>query len=530
MSQYGAKTAAEKGLTAAQILNFYYPGTSRLSATGSMRVLLAAAPRDRLQVAPTASLTAVDTGNANAVYPLPTSIRGVAVRQWRLGVNAQGKAVLAYLQSAWTSYKTFVGDGKFVDPKLGYVTLLNPTTTRYSGALLAASAVANDLHRYTVNVVSLEQYVNGVVPSEMSPSWPATALQAQAVAARTYALFERAEHLGTLYDICDNTWCQVYGGLNATNSLATAAVTATKGVYLAYQGRPAFTQFSASNGGWESYGGYPYLPSKLDPYTPTAEQVYGRSYSWSKVDTPVAPLESAYPSIGSLRTITITSREGGTGAVWQGRVMSMRLTGTRGSAVVSGGSFAAIFGLSSTWFTLQVAPPPSPKPTTYAVGSHVASAWTSSMGQPIGPETATLAAGTTGYIQKFPNGSALVSSTFGTYRLAGTILQRWTPRASGWPTNAMTTQSAFGVQGWVQRFQGGRALIASKYGTFTSNGAILSVWRPSLRGWPTADLTSTTLHGRSGWLQTFRKGLSGSTYAFAPKPYGALTWFNGSPS
>lgn len=529
LSQYGAQGAAEKGLTASQILAFYYPGTTQSTATGAMRVLLSAAPRDSLQVAATSSLTVVDTA-ANAAYALPTAVAGVAVKQWRLGVNGQGKAVVSYLQTVWKSYRTLVGDGKFVDTKLGYVTLLNPSTRRYSGALLAASAVPNDLHRYTVNVVGLEQYVNGVVPTEMSPSWAPAALQSQAIAARTYGLFERAAHAGNFYDICDSTWCQVYGGINAESPLATQAVAATRGIYLAYQGRPAFTQFSASNGGWESYGGYPYLPSKADPYTPTAEQVYGRSYSWSKPDISVAPLENAYPSIGRLTSVTITSREGGTGAVWRGRVMAMTLSGTGGSVSISGGSFAAIFGLSSTWFTLQVAPPVSPKPAAYPVGTHVDSAWTSSVGQPVGPETPETISGMVGYVQRFASGYALVNSSFGTYRLSGSILQRWSSNASGWPTSAMTSQTVFGVQGWIQRLSGGRALIASKYGVFASNGAILAAWQPAQRGWPTADLASTMLHGRAGWLQTFRKGLSGSTYVFAAKPYGAITWFTGSPA
>lgn len=524
LSQYGAQAAAQQGLTAASILDFYYPGTSRATTSGTIRVLLTAAPRDSLQVQPTSSLTVVDTGNGNASYALPASIGGVAVKQWRLGVNAQGKAVVSYLKTSWTAYRTLVGDGKFVDPSLGYVTLLNPSVKRYAGALLAASASPGDLHRSTVNVVDLEKYVDGVVPAEMSPSWPAAALQAQAIAARTYALFERAARAGSYYDICDTTACQVYGGLGATATASNAAVAATKGVYLSYGARPAFTQFSASNGGWESYGGYPYLPSKLDPYTPTAEQVYGRSYSWSKPTISVTPLENAYPSIGALRSVVITSREGGTGAVWQGRVITMTLNGSAGSVPITGSDFAGIFGLSSTWFTLQVSAP------TYAVGSHVKSGWTASLGNPIGPEIAATVHGVTGYYQRYPHGYALANSPYGTFKLNGSILMTWSPTVNGWPTTAMVSRTAFGIEGWTQRFQGGRALIASRYGVFSSNGTILAAWTPTLRGWPTANLTSTTLGGRSGWVQTFGRGATGSDYAFAAKPSGAVAWHSGTPS
>ena len=586
LSQYGAEVAAQKGLTASQILAFYYPGTSHATATGTIRVRLDAAPRDSLQVAPTSTLTVVDTGNGNS-YALPTSMGGVAVKQWRLGVNSSGKAVVAYLQSAWSAYKTLVGDGKFVDSSLGYVTLLNPSTKKYRGTLLAASTYPGDLHRTTVNVVGLEYYVNGVVPSEMSPSWPAAALQAQAVAARTYALFERAAHAGSYYDICDTTWCQVYGGMNAAQATSNQAVYATKGLYLSYGGKPAFTQFSASNGGWESYGGYPYLPSKSDPYTPTAEEVYGRSYSWAKTNIPVTPLENAYPGIGTLKSVTITSREGGTGAVWQGRVMAMTLTGTRGSVGISGDTFAAIFGLSSTWFTLQVAS----TQTTYAVGSHVQSGWTSSLGQPIGPEQAVTAYGITGYVQRYPNSYALINSSYGTYQVNGAIFGAWAKSHFGWPTGtayavtaggttgvqedfgrgtsaparafwnnqtrttfvlggailgrykrlggtttlgwpiaASTTATSFNVRGWVQTFQNGQALIDSSYGVFASSGAIFANWQSNLYGWPTMDLTRSVVHGQSGWLQRFSKGSSGPDYAFTTSTSGPVVWTNGTPS
>ena len=206
--------------------------------------------------------------------------------------------------------------------------------------------------------------------------------------------------------------------------------------------------------------------------------------------------------------------------------MAMKLIGSAGSVTISGGAFAAIFGLSSTWFTLEVAAPR----TTYAVGSHVRSGWTSSLGQPIGPEVQATFQGVSGYYQRFPKGYALANSSFGTYRLNGAILQKWSPTVNGWPTGAMTSQTAFAVYGWTQHFQGGRALIASPYGVYASSGTILAAWRAAQRGWPTVSLTSTTLHGRAGWLQRFRKGSTGSDYAFAVKPGGAVTWYSGTPT
>lgn len=355
LSQYGAKGAAEKGLSTSQILSFYYPGTTPAQAGGSIRVLLSI-PGDPLQVVPTASLTALDTGNGSSVA-LPTSLNGQPVKQWSMGTDSSGATVLYYLQNSWIAYRTFIGDGEFLDPQLGYVTLAAPWGKQYSGALLAASPVRGQRQRAVVNIVNLEDYTASVTPAEMPSSWPPSALAAQAVAARTYAVSSRASHAGSYYDICDTTWCQVYAGRSSQAASTNQAVANTSGVYLAYQGQPAFTQFSSSNAGWESDGGKPYLPSKADPYTPTPEQLYGRDYSWSSTVSASA-LQKAYPAIGTLRAITITGREGGAGAVWGGRVTSMTLSGSAGSVAISGDRFSAIYGLASTWVTIKAAPDP----------------------------------------------------------------------------------------------------------------------------------------------------------------------------
>src|SRR5664279_4659582 len=117
----------------------------------------------------------------------------------------------------------------------------------------------------------------GVVPREMPASWAGAAVRAQAIAARTYAVYERA-HAGTSpYDICDTDQCQVYGGMrhyDAAGNLAysddPAAVSATKHQTLRYAGHTIFSQFSASDGGWTVDGGQPYLAARADPYETAA--------------------------------------------------------------------------------------------------------------------------------------------------------------------------------------------------------------------------------------------------------------------
>ena len=119
-------------------------------------------------------------------------------------------------------------------------------------------------------MLPLDRYVQGVVPSEVPTSWPADAVRAQAVAARTYAAFER-EAATDYYDICDTTSCQVYGGLSAEDAAANDAVRATRGRVVLYEGLPAFTQFSSSNGGYSSAGSQPYLVAQPDPYEASSD-------------------------------------------------------------------------------------------------------------------------------------------------------------------------------------------------------------------------------------------------------------------
>lgn len=228
--------------------------------------------------------------------------------------------------------------------------------------------------------------------------------------------------------------------------------------------------------------------------------------------------------------------------------------------------------------------------TTYSVDPHVASAWTSSMGYPTGRVSTVTAFGVTGYIQSFPNGAALISSKYGTFASSGPVLQSWSPTRYGWPTTAltavtahgtsgfqqrfaegsvttarafvssinpnaiwvngsilgrydalggtrimgwplvtMTSQTAFNLKGYIQKFQSGRALVSSTYGVFASNGAIYAAWKPTVRGWPTADLAATTYRSKAGWLQTFRRGSTGPDFAFIARLSTVVTWTTGTP-
>lgn len=100
-----------------------------------------------------------------------------------------------------------------------------------------------------VNLVNIEEYLMGVMSSEMPAKFPTNALRSQAVLARTYALKHLGKHKSHGYDLCDTQNCQVYGGIHAESETGNAAVEATMGEVLLYNKKPIEAVFSANCGG-----------------------------------------------------------------------------------------------------------------------------------------------------------------------------------------------------------------------------------------------------------------------------------------
>jgi SpoIID/LytB domain protein len=343
MSQHGAQGAARRGLTYRQILAFYYPGTRRSTVSTGLRVLLTADTTPDLQVRPRAGLTLRDRGD-DATYRLP---RLGGVTRWRVAVRG-GRNVVEYDRGGWHRWRpggraALVGGAAFYAP--GPVTLVTPSGDRaYRGRLRAVAPTPGSADRDTVNVVPLESYVKGVIPAEMPASWHPQAVRAQAVAARTYAVWNRDQNPSRYYQICDTTACQVYGGVAAEHPLASAAVDATAGEVRTWRGAAAFTQFSASSGGWTAAGSAPYLPARRDPYDDWPGNTV---HDWT-VRVRASTLERAYPAIGTLRRIRVTSRDGH--GEWGGRVLRAVLVGGKARRVVTGDAVRSAAGLRSTWF------------------------------------------------------------------------------------------------------------------------------------------------------------------------------------
>lgn len=344
MSQYGAEGAARQGLSWQQITSFYYPGTRQAKVTSVVKVLISADTSRDVVVAPRSGLKVKDMATREW-WELP--VKGAT--RWRLEV-ASGRTVVDYLTDRWRRWRVLSGDGAFTAGGRAITLYVGATPRRYRGTLVAASPSAGSTDRDTVNWLHIDNYVKGVIPQEMPASWSPAAVRSQAVAARTYASYERQYPRARHYEICDTTACQVYGGYDAEDARANDAVRATAGVILTYGGRPAFTQFGSSSGGWTSANQFSYLPSRQDPYDGWAGNAH---HDWT-LTLDVARIERAWPGVGNLRGIRFTSREGA--GEWRGRAWRLELSGTRNGVAtvvrVSGDDFRSRLGLRSTYFTV----------------------------------------------------------------------------------------------------------------------------------------------------------------------------------
>ena len=168
-----------------------------------------------------------------------------------------------------------------------------------------------------VNIVGLEDYVKGVVPNEMSNSWPIEALKAQAVAARSYALSLGTKHSAHHFDICFDVDCQAYYGRAKAGANSDAAVDQTAGQVAIYNGKLAQTFYYSSNGGasesvstvWGSnQASYPYLVGKIDPYEAAANINNNWTYSISGASLAAKLRGIGYASVGnSITSIAVAS-------------------------------------------------------------------------------------------------------------------------------------------------------------------------------------------------------------------------------
>lgn len=341
LSQYGAQGAALRGVKSHQILASYYPGTTAEQFVREVRVLITGDNDDDLVVRAEPGLSIADYG-AHKAYKLPDN----GARLWKL-FTSYGVTKVSYLSAndGWVRYAlggkpALDGVGEFRSSK--YVLNLRTKSgdRKYRGAM-------RYIYKNTVNRLSLESYLKGVVPAEMPTHWRADALEAQSVAARSYAAREMVDNPNRSYHVYDDTRSQVYRGIGSEARKSNLAIAETAGTILTYEGKPALTQFSSSNGGWTATGATQgYLVGKYDKF----EQYSSNPNADWRVPVSTAALQRAYPAIGTLTGIQVLARDGN--GDWGGRVTDIRLVGKSGEVTIGGSDFRSVLGLKSTYFTL----------------------------------------------------------------------------------------------------------------------------------------------------------------------------------
>jgi SpoIID/LytB domain protein len=388
LSQWGAYGyAADHGWNALQILDHYYGGTvSATTDATSMTVRLQTLDDQQTAVVHDRGWLVADGvagGPWRSVLARETAPSSYTV--WARSDASVCPAAADASLSGWTVVASGLpsvtirpqidtsASADFAD--LSAVCEPSGRVRTYRGAIRAVNGT--DGENRTVNEVPLEQYLRPVVASEMSASWaPAgsAALQAQAVAARSYGL---AENRYSYAKTCDQV-CQYYPGVAWRQNVASAyvkyeqaavdvnvqATASTVRRVGSASGPIAYTMFSASSGGWTAASTLPF-PAVEDLGDATSGNP---NHTWQASVT-AAAIAARWPSIGSFTGITITGRTGQ--GDWGGRVTTMTVNGASGSVSITGDLFRSAMGLKSNWFAVRGTAPvaPAPPPGTPGPGA-----------------------------------------------------------------------------------------------------------------------------------------------------------------
>ncbi|HST18342.1 MAG TPA: SpoIID/LytB domain-containing protein, partial [Gaiellaceae bacterium] len=312
LSQWGAYGYALHGLDYERILAHYYQGTTLGPAPArTVRVLLGSGKRLTL----------------------------TSVSPWR-AVDAQGtKVALDAGTVALTRTAKLAGRALTLPLTFSAVAPLQVNGNVYRGRI-SVSLSGKTLQ--AVDVVALESYLRGVVPAEVPSAWPAAVLQAQAVAARSYALANLVK--GRSFDLYGDVRDQVYGGVGVESPATDAAVAATKGQVLLYAGKVADTLYFSTSGGRTASASefgpaIPYLVSVSDPYDTTSPY-----HDWGPVLFPAASVAKRLKVASPLNDIE-------TSASASGRVQTVTVVGGDGlAATFTGPQVRTALDLRSTWF------------------------------------------------------------------------------------------------------------------------------------------------------------------------------------
>ena len=327
MSQYGAYGYALEGAKYPGILAHYYKGT-RLSTAPDQPVRVLLQPVD-----PYIRVRGATSVGGRAIQPSETYVAkrgggGIVVR------NSRGKRVATF--GSLVKFRS-ADPMRLLGPALNFVT---------NGLYRGAIEVRVDGSGVTaINEIDMDSYLRGVVAGEMPSTWPLEALKVQAVAARTYALATR-KTTGA-FDQYPDTRSQVYRGVTGESVRSDAAVAATAGQVVTYDGAPAVTYYFSTSGGHTENVEYSFVGSLSKPWlvgVPDPYDTQSPYHRWT-VRFSAARLDRALGAPGAFKRLKVLERG------VSPRVVRARVVGTAGSRTVTGPQVRAALGLRDTWFT-----------------------------------------------------------------------------------------------------------------------------------------------------------------------------------
>ncbi|HQO04226.1 MAG TPA: SpoIID/LytB domain-containing protein [Spirochaetota bacterium] len=206
---------------------------------------------------------------------------------------------------------------------------------------------------YVVNVLKMDEYLYGVVPAEMPVSWNAEALKAQAIAARTYAIYHIERNKNALYDLDATTKFQVYNGFSVEDTRTNHAVQSTSGEIGVFKHKPILSYFHSTCGGttindkyvWEG-NDLPYLEGIRCPFCKESPK-----YSWHddlSVDEIKHALRKEYNEISRIKGVSFKKING--------RVVSVVVRHDNGRIKLTGNQFRLLVSprrIRSLYFTAK---------------------------------------------------------------------------------------------------------------------------------------------------------------------------------
>jgi stage II sporulation protein D len=327
MSQYGAYGYALDGASYPGILAHYYKGT-RLSTAPDRPVRVLLQPVDPYIRVRGATALEGRRLKPSETYIAKRSGGGIVV------TNSRGRRV-----ARLGSIITF----RSADP----MRLLGPALNGVNSGLYRGDIeVRLDGSGVTaINEIDMDSYLRGVVAGEMPSTWPLEALKVQAVAARTYALATRKTD--GAFDQYPDVRSQVYRGVTGESVRSDAAIEATDGRVLTYDGVPAVTYYFSTSGGHTENVEYSFVGSLSKPWlvgVPDPHDTHSPYHRWTATFSATS-LDRALSAPGRFRRLKVLERG------VSPRVVRARVVGTAGSRTVTGPQVRAALGLRDTWFT-----------------------------------------------------------------------------------------------------------------------------------------------------------------------------------